>query len=320
MNTFFLVKPTQIKLDKQEILISEHDFKKNVTVNTRKPFNEINELCLVSDSSSISKGAIKALQGKQITFISKGKPIAFIAWMQENNSLHHYSKKMSELKESQKRKLAFVFCKAVCLGRIYQARRMNERRNDKDLKKKINDMALLERILVKEYKDDFKLKALEGNIAKLFFSIIRSQLSEGINFNERNPKNHDLYNVLLNASHGLLRKKIAEKIFASGLNSSFGFLHFQKDKRHPFLVWDFAELWIPYIDKLCFYAVNKRIFTERHLINSKDNDGGKWLNEDGWKKLHELFEKRFKDKEIDLKLNEFKEFLDKKRKRFSWVI
>lgn len=317
--SFFLFNPTKVSLDKQEIIISEFDFKNKKNINQRIPFDKIQELVFVSDSSSISKGVIKNLVGKNVVFLSKGKPIAFIGWVDDSNDLFFYSKKMAELPNSIKRKLAFVFCKGVCTSRIYQVKRLLEKRKSNVLlKKNLGRMMELEGRLIHVYKADSELKGMEGNVAKLFFCCLKELLPKEIGFTERNPDNRDLFNVLLNASHGLLRAKVSRILFCVGLNSSFGFLHFQKDKKKPFLVWDFSEFWIPYVDKLCFYAVSKKIFSEKDLVNSKETNK-MFLTESAWKKLHGLFDSRFDEKQVFSKAREFKDFLDGKRKRFSWT-
>jgi CRISPR-associated protein Cas1 len=196
---------------------------------------------------------------------------------------------------------------------------LNEKRKDAFLTERIKQMTVLERQLIKVYKDGEKLKGLEGNIAKHFFACIRYLLPKETGFEERNKDGTDIYNSLLNTAHGLLRAKIAKILWTKGINSSFGFLHFQKDKNKPFLVWDFSELWVPYVDKLCFYAINKGIFSEKDLINAKEGNG-KWLNKQGWQKLYRIFEERINEKEIEKKIGEFCDYLDEKRKKFRWTL
>lgn len=318
--TFIFTKPTKVCLDKQEIKLSEFDFKNKKNTNTWLSFDQIEEIAFISDNSSITKAALKNLEGKNISFISKGKPIATVFWLNNQNKLHHYSQKMACLPKSKKWRLGYTFCKAVSLGRIYEIRRLNEKRNDKFLEQRLKQMMELENRISEVYKDSQALKGIEGNIAKHFFACIRHLLPKEVGFKERNPENKDLYNSLLNASHGLLRAKVAKALWAKGLNTSFGFLHFQNGRDKPFLVWDFAEFWIPYIDKLCFYAVSKGLFKEKYLIKSKSNTSGKWLNDAGWRELKRLFKERLKDERIVSKVNEFADYLDKKRRKFGWTV
>lgn len=319
MESFFLTKPAKVGLCRHEIQISETDFEKNESHTVKRLPEEIGEIAFISDKSSVSKGAVKKLVGKNISFISKGTPIAFVAWVAKPAKFFQYSKKMAELQKSKQQKLGFAFCKGVCLGRIYEARRLNEKRESKKVAQYLKQMTVLERRLKKEYKDKARLMGLEGNIAKLFFSCIQEFLPKETGFKARDVAGKDLYNSLLNASHGVLRMRIQRRLISSGLNPAFGFLHFEKDKAKPFLAWDFAELWIPYVDKLCFYAINKGIFSEKDLVNSKNGDGKKWLNAVGWKKLYKLFE-RVDDREIERKIMVFCDYLDGKQKRFGWRI
>lgn len=225
---------------------------------------------------------------------------------------------MAQLPKSKQKKLAFTFCKAVCLGRIRELRRLNEKRKSKELCNAIKKMTELERQLKKSYKDGQVLKAVEGNIAKHFFSGIRFLLPSEAGFLSRDRKAGDLFNVLLNCSHGLLRARVSRALSGLGLNTSFGFLHFQEGKNKPFLVWDFAEFWVPRVDKLCFYAVNKRIFSEKHLVKAKSG-GGRWLNASGWRVLRRLFDARVSGDSIVFKADQFRLFLDGKS-RFSWKV
>lgn len=312
-----LDKPTKVCLDKQEILFSEFDFANKKNVNTRVPFSQVEDLAFISDKSSVSKGALKRLQGKSVSFISKGEPTALVFWLNEHNKFFHYSKKMSELPKSKKRKLAFVFCKGVCNGRIKEIRCLNKKRQDAFLAERLKAMKELNAQLKRVYRNDAELKAIEGNIAKHFFACIRHLLPKNVGFEERNRFGKDLYNALLNASHGLLRQKIARHLLAIGLNPVFGFLHFQNSKSKPFLVWDFAEFWVAYLDKLCFYAVNKGIFSEADLVNAKSGNG-KWLNKQGWQKLYKLMI-RVDENKIGTKAVEFCDYLDGKKARFGWA-
>jgi CRISPR-associated endonuclease Cas1 len=165
-------------------------------------------------------------------------------------------------------------------------------------------------------KNPEELKTVEGNIARHFFSAIRLILPSEIGFERREREDPDLYNVLLNAGHGLLRARIINRLGLHGVNMGYGFLHYQKDKNKPFLAWDLAELWIPQVDKICLYAVEKRIITEKSLKKAENGPNPFWLSQHGWEKIYPLLD-RIPMTSIDMKIEEFKNSV-MSGSRFGW--
>lgn len=317
-----LTNPSSIKKDKLEVLITEFDYKKNKTITSRFNPLDIELIAFSSNNASITKGALKLLHGKNVLFLLGKTVLARIDWSNKTSDLNHYSKKMAELQESKKKRLGFIFCKAVSSQRIQRLKELNSKRKLKSLSERIIEMKKMERQLIKVYKQKSSLMALEGNIAKHFFGGIKELLSDKLGFKQRLPENSDLYNVVLNLAHGFLRAKIGKYLTIRGVNDSFGFLHYQKDKLRPFLVWDFAEFWVAYLDKVCFYAVNKGIFCEKDLIavpKGVSVRSQKILRGPAKKKVFELVNSRINENEIEKKVMEFKDFLNGKVSRFSWT-
>lgn len=312
-----LTKPAKITAVKNSISVSEFYIERNETITKSYSPEDIEKIVIMSNAS-ITRNCIKLLDGKEVLFFSKNMPIGcFIPFYNTPDSLK-LSERMSALKKSQRFKLAFVFCKGVCLGRIYNARRLNEYLKNNSLKNIIKDMQTLERTLVK-CKNRNELMAIEGNIAKLYYMIFKQMLPNNINFCGRNIKSNDVLNVVLNSAHGILRQKIQRKLIMSGLNTYFGFLHNEKDRNNHYLSFDFSEFWIPYVDKLCFYAVKTNIFSDKDIIRAKENTKSDyWLSGKAWEKMFSLM-KRIDDRQIDGKIIEFKQYLTE-GKRFSWKL
>ena len=317
MQTIILNKPAKIGVNKKNVKISEFDFVKKETHEKIYEPQQIQQITLLNDKSSITNGAVKLLNGKSVSFISKDSELATLSYINDSHEFAHLSKIMAGLPKSRVKKIGLVFCRGVCSQRIKVLIRLNEKRgNNSVVREHIKSMQLLQKQLAKNFKTSSKLKGIEGNIAKHFFAGIREFLPKGIGFQERNRDGEDLYNCLLNASHSILRSKVHRKLLAHNVNPAFGFLHFQVDKRKPFLAWDFSEFWIPYMDKLCLYLIEKNIVTEKGQIIAQ-NGHGKWLSKNSWKRLYEVTGLRVKDDEIEKKILEFKETL-LYGKRFSW--
>jgi len=251
-------------------------------------------------------------------FLSKGEIIASINYTKNQHKLNYYTKKLIELNKTQQKKLAYIFCKAVSRKRIEVIKRFNEKRNNLLLKERLKEMRLQEKKLIK-VKSIEELKSIEGNIAKHYYVCFKELLPKEIGFESRNRDNQDVFNAVINAIHSLLRTTINQKLTIKSINTSFGFLHYQKDHNKPFLVWDFSEFWLPYTDKLAFYLVNKQIIKSNQLIKAQNNHG-KWLNKKAWHSIHKIFEERISEKIIDSKIQEFIDFIEKKKNRFSWSI
>jgi CRISPR-associated endonuclease Cas1 len=217
-----------------------------------------------------------------------------------------YGQSILKLDKKKKRKLALTFCRGVCYGRIKVLVRLNETRKDLFIREQISKMQDLV-IKLKDQKDIEQIKAIEGNIAGLFFSVIQKEYPS---FSKRDKDSQDPFNILLNFTHSLLRSKTYYHLIKNNINPYFGFLHFQQDKYKPFLSWDFAELWIAYCDKLCLYMLQKGIIKE---IDFKDG----YIKKESREEIINFINKRISDKEINDKVIQFKDFIISGRK-FNW--
>ena len=64
VENFFLTNPSKVCLNRNEILIKEFDVKENKSVSTNRLPEQVGEIAFISDKASISKGAIKKLEGR----------------------------------------------------------------------------------------------------------------------------------------------------------------------------------------------------------------------------------------------------------------
>jgi len=234
----------------------------------------------------------------------------------QHNKLHKNTLLQTELTAKQKHHLAYTFCKASCQGRIQTIKELNQKRQLSKLKQNLKQMRLLQKQLRQNKSNRIKMMAIEGNIANYFFKSLSFLLPKKIGFKIRNPKEPDKMNALMNATHSILRKKIKSILIQQNINISIGYLHHQENKNKSFLVWDFAELWIPYTDKLCFHWLNKGTFNKNDFQNN--GQGQKWLTETGWKKIYKEFYKKINPQEIENKVLAFKQYLLNNTK-FNWV-
>ena len=335
--TIAITNPCKIKKDKEEILICEtitpnnHVQKYKVDnaeqiqkITTRFKPEQIRDktIAICNKKSSVTFQAIEMLESTEIIFIDfkNKRPTAYITPFKKVPMRMNYELKLSNMTKKEKHKYAFVFCKGVCSGRLSEARQLNIRRQNKDIDNIIKKMKLLDRQLIK-CTDRTAMHGYEGNIADYYYSTFKLLLPKQCDFKQRNKSSPDLMNVMMNSAHGILRCRIQRILEMHGLNTQYGFLHYQKDKpRQPFMAWDFAEFWIPKVDKLCFYAIMKGIFKNTDLINAKTDTfshNSKWLKDSAWCKLNNLL-RRITDEEIHNKIEQFENrLLD--NTTFSWT-
>jgi CRISPR-associated protein Cas1 len=302
-------KNCNIKKENLRIKVSQIlDYKTKEVENVYLNPNEIIDLVLTKPSS-ISTAVFTLNPELSVLIFNKGKPTNIIANIDTVPNLFRFEKSILKLSKYKKRKLAYIFCKAVCSNRIKILGRLNESRNNEEIKANINSMRELDRKLIL-CKSREELMGLEGNIAKLFYSSLAILNPYFITL--RNQEGKDLPNILLNFMHQVLRGRIYMRLIYNGLNPLHGFLH-SNDRNEPFLSFDFAELWIAYLDKLAFYSVERKIVTEEDL-----NEEGR-LSQTAITSLLKLMNKRIANEEIDNKIKEFKNYIEGKG-RFSWKI
>lgn len=292
---------------RRDILIKGFDILQNKKFSKYLNPKELDNIVLTG-KSTVSTEIFSLNPEMNISIFNRGKlthtviPIGNIPKIIKNEEL------FSKLSRYKRKKLSWIFCKAVCSSRIKVISRLNETRKNTLVSDALKEMRILENKLSKA-KSREEMMGYEGNIAKLFYFC----LGEFNNlFDVRRDRfSIDIVNSLMNLGHTVLRNKINTRLILNGINPVHGFLHQREGRNENYLTWDFAEFWIPYVDKLIFYSLEKGIIKERDF-----NKEGR-LNNLKIKSFINLIYKRITDKEIDSKIKEFIGFLEGKN-HFSW--
>jgi len=302
-----LENPSKIRKENLRIEINSYDYKTQKKENKHLNPKEIDELILTKPST-ISTEIFKLNPKLNIMFFSKGNLIGSFSPIDNLPKILKNEKLFNNLSKYKERKLRWLFCKAVCSGRIKELSRLNEVRKNETVKQALEEMRELEKKL-RGCKTREELMGIEGNIAKMFYFCL-SELSNiwDRNFHTRDRNSKDIVNMLMNFSHTILRNKIKYRLYLNGINPYHSFLH-NNHRNQESLVFDFAEFWIAYVDKLIFYSLEKGIIKEKDISSDI-------LNESAKKEIIKLVG-RITEKDIDKKIKEFKEYL-KGNKNLSW--
>ncbi|OIO88993.1 MAG: CRISPR-associated endonuclease Cas1 [Candidatus Aquicultor secundus] len=134
------------------------------------------------------------------------------------------------------------------------------------------------------------LRALEGEISRRYFSVIRGSLNEAFSFSARRRRPPtDPVNVLLSFSYALLKNAVFSSISATGLDPYQGFYHVCKYGR-PALVLDVMEEFRPIIaDAVVLNVINNRVIEQSDFIQESD---GMSLSDAGIEKVIIHFNKK----------------------------
>lgn len=137
------------------------------------------------------------------------------------------------------------------------------------------------------------LRGCEGMAARAYFSALGLLLNPGqkhMAFNGRNRRPpRDGFNAALSFGYGLLYREVMAAIIAVGLDSTVGFFHAPRTAAHP-LALDLMELFRTTLcDMPLVASVNRRQWTERHLVPSRNQV---WLSDEGKRLAVSLFEQR----------------------------
>lgn len=303
--------PSEIKKENLRIFIKGYDWNKQKSANYHINPKELDELILTKPSS-ISTEIYKIKPDLNVLFFSKGNLTASIMPVDNLPKLLKNEELFNNLSKYKRRKLMWIFCKAVCSRRIREISRMNETRKSLIVKEALEEMRKLDKDLIKA-KERNELMGIEGNIAKMFYFCLGEFNKDfDFTFQRRDRNSRDIVNCLMNFGHTILRNKIKYRLILNGLNPYHSFLH-NNNRNQEYLTFDFAEFWIAYIDKLIFYSLEKGIIKEKDL-----NKEG-LLNENAKIQIIKLINERITNEEIDKKIKEFIGYL-KGEKRFSWKV
>lgn len=305
--------PCSIKKENLRIAIKGFDWrtKESFSHKLEPPYE--NELVLTSSRpSTISTSIFDLKPDMNVMIFKKGQLSNIIIPANNLPKILKNEELFNNLSKHKKRKLMWIFCKAVCSKRIQVVSRLNETRKNKIVDEALIEMRNFDKKLINA-KSREEIMGIEGNIAKLFYFCL-SEFNELFDneFRTRDRNSRDIINVLMNFLHTVLRNKIHYRLIIKGINPYHSFLH-NNNRGQAYLTFDFAEFWIAYVDKLIFYSL------ERGILKKEDiNEDGR-LSKNAIKKSIELLNSRITNQEIDKKIEEFIGYL-KGKNRMSWKI
>jgi len=131
------------------------------------------------------------------------------------------------------------------------------------------------------------LRGIEGSAAKTAFACYKHLFAESLGFTGRNrrpPK--DPVNACLSLTFTLVHHRIAQQLYANGLDPMLGFLHEAKYSRDS-LASDCIEIWRPDIEAWVWRLFKQQYLTSEHFSQSNE---GCLLNKTGRKRFYPAFE------------------------------
>jgi CRISPR-associated protein Cas1 len=147
-----------------------------------------------------------------------------------------------------------------------------------------------------------RLRALEGQAAKIYFSCINKHLPFRYQFSGRSRHPAlDMVNAMLNYVYGILYGHIESALIKSGLDPYIGFFH-RDEYNRPVLTYDVIEPFRPWADWTVFHLCTNEVLDDSHF---EVENGSYWLQGDAKRFLIQHF------------TDFFEEVIDYKEKRFS---
>lgn len=150
-----------------------------------------------------------------------------------------------------------------------------------------------------------RLRALEGQAAKIYFQCINRHLPFRFQFGGRSRHPAlDMVNAMLNYVYGILYGHIESGLIRAGLDPFIGFFH-RDEYNRPVLTYDVIEPFRPWADWTVFHLCLNEVLEESHFEIEK---GAFWLQGEAKRFLIQHF------------TDFFEEVIDYKQKRFSRMV
>lgn len=150
-----------------------------------------------------------------------------------------------------------------------------------------------------------RLRALEGQAARLYFACVNRHLPFRYQFDGRSRHPAlDMVNAMLNYVYGILYGHIETALIKAGLDPFIGFFH-RDEYNRPVLTYDVIEPFRPWADWTVFHLCFNEVLEDHHFEVDK---GAYWLQGDAKRFLIQHF------------TDFFEEVIDYKNKRFSRFI
>ncbi len=137
-----------------------------------------------------------------------------------------------------------------------------------------------------------RIRALEGQAAKLYFGCVNKHLPFRYQFagRSRHPA-LDMVNAMLNYVYGILYGHIESALIRAGLDPYIGFFH-RDEYNRPVLTYDVIEPFRPWADWTVFHLCLNEVLEESHFEIEK---GNYWLHGDAKRLLIQHFTDFFEE-------------------------
>jgi len=131
-----------------------------------------------------------------------------------------------------------------------------------------------------------KIRAIEGQAAKVYFACINEHLPNQFRFTKRSKRPAlDMINAMLNYAYGALYAHLEQALIKAGLDPFIGFFHRDEHNR-PVLTYDVIEPFRPWVDWVVINLCSNEVFDDTYF---NIDDGGYWISGDGKRILIQHF-------------------------------
>ena len=255
------------------------------------------------------RGASPALMGTcaekniALSFLSpQGKFLARVNGKVQGNVLL----RKQQYRESENAEKSIVIARNCILGKVYNSRWVLERairdhsmQIDAKKVKKVSDILHKKLTEIQNCSDSGQLRGLEGEAAKLYFSVFNElilQQKEDFTFSGRNRRPpQDFLNALLSFTYTLLMGIVASALETVGLDPYVGFLHTDRPGRMSLALDVMEELRPVMADRFVLTLINRRIISKRDFT-VKEN-GAVLLNDGARRRVLEEWQNKKKEYE-----------------------
>lgn len=253
------------------------------------------------------RGASPALMGTcaekniALSFLSpQGKFLARVNGKVQGNVLL----RKQQYRESENAEKSMVIARNCILGKVYNSRWVLERairdhsmQIDAKKVKKVSDILHKKLTEIQNCSDSGQLRGLEGEAAKLYFSVFNElilQQKEDFTFSGRNRRPpQDFLNALLSFTYTLLMGIVASALETVGLDPYVGFLHTDRPGRMSLALDVMEELRPVMADRFVLTLINRRIISKRDFT-VKEN-GAVLLNDGARRRVLEEWQNKKKE-------------------------
>ena len=235
----------------------------------RIPLSSLEKVYILTSGVNFSSKLVRALVRASVDVIfmdHKGYPIAKITPPHHTRTI--LTKRLQY--EAYHNEKGVEIAKAVAISKIKNQagmlRYIARNRADPELKDELRKAALLveekaEKVaLIQAKKIDLirnQIINLEAEAARIYWPEIAKILPEQLEFEARDQKGEDLFNMMLNYGYGILKNECWRALLLVGLDPYAGYLHVDRSGR-PSLILDFMEQFRqPIVDRTLIALVSK---------------------------------------------------------------